>query len=102
LARNLEKPVMSLYGTEWREHGFLLCYSIMMEKFAQAVRVGGGGCTPTPFHYSISTIMYKVAVYAPAENADTLHPYVICALYHVRGMKISAIALLVLLTNELV
>jgi hypothetical protein len=24
LAINLEKPVMSLYGTEWREHGFRL------------------------------------------------------------------------------
>ncbi len=30
----------------------------------------GGGCTPTPFHYI--TITSKVAVYAPAEWADTL------------------------------
>jgi hypothetical protein len=39
----------------------------------------GGGCTPTPF--TISTITYKVAVYAPIERADThplllLYPYI--------------------------
>jgi hypothetical protein len=49
----------------------------MMEKLAQPGK--GGGCTPTPFH-SI-TIIYKVAVYAPAERADTLplfllYPYI--------------------------
>jgi hypothetical protein len=37
----------------------------------------GGGCTPTPCHYSYH------AVYAPAERADTLtlfqlYPYVLC------------------------
>jgi hypothetical protein len=42
-----------------------------MEKSALAGE--GGGCTPTPFH-SI-TIMYIVAVYAPAERADTIHVF---------------------------
>jgi hypothetical protein len=40
----------------------------MMEKLAQAC---GWGHKPTIFHY-IVTITYKVAVYAPAEWADTL------------------------------
>jgi hypothetical protein len=40
----------------------------MMEKLAQAGE--GGACTPTPFN--ISTITYKVVLYAPAERADTL------------------------------
>ncbi len=31
----------------------------------------GGGCKPTPFQPI--TMMYKVAVYAPAEWADKLH-----------------------------
>ncbi len=40
---------------------------------------GGGGALPPPF--TISTITYKVVVYAPAERADTLplfllYPYV--------------------------
>ncbi len=49
----------------------------MIEKLAQAGGGGGGEeCTlahPPPF--TIFTIMYKVAVYAPAEQADTLTPY---------------------------
>jgi hypothetical protein len=39
-----------------------------VEKLAQDGE--GGGSTPPPF--SISTIKYKVVVYAPAERADTL------------------------------
>jgi hypothetical protein len=38
-----------------------------MEKLAQA---GEGGGRPPPF--AISTITYKVVVYAPAKRADTL------------------------------
>jgi hypothetical protein len=38
-----------------------------MEKSAQPGE--NGGCTPNPF--TISTVMYKVVVYAPAERADT-------------------------------
>ncbi len=30
------------------------------------------GWTPTPFHYSISSITYKIVVYALGERADTL------------------------------
>jgi hypothetical protein len=59
-------------------------HPIMMEKSALAG--GDGGCTPTPFH-SI-TITYKVAVYAPAERADTLplfHTYLISTLYVLCG-----------------
>ncbi len=41
----------------------------MIEKLAQAGE--GGGCTHTPFHYSYHQV-YKVAVYAQAEQADTL------------------------------
>jgi hypothetical protein len=53
--------------TEWQR---LLSgvHFIMMEKLAQAGM--GGGCTPTPL--TIATITYKVAVYAPAEWAETL------------------------------
>ena len=41
----------------------------MMEKLAQASKGAGGTRTP-PF--TISTITYKVEVYAPAKRADTL------------------------------
>jgi hypothetical protein len=44
-------------------------HSIMMGKLAQPGE--GGGCTPTP-PFTLFTITYKVAVYAPAERADTL------------------------------
>ncbi len=49
----------------------------MMEKLAQAGK--GGGACPPPF--TIVTITHKVAVYAPAEQADTLplfhlYPYI--------------------------
>ncbi len=48
-------------------------------KLAQA-GVGGGACPPL---FTLFTITYKVAVYAPAERADTLtlfflYSYVIC------------------------
>ncbi len=46
-------------------------HSIMMENSALAGE--GGGCTPTPS--ILFTITYKVAVYAPAERADTLPVY---------------------------
>ncbi len=54
-------------------------HSIMMEKLAQA---GAGGCAPSS-PSTIFTIKYKVAVYAPAERADTLplfhvYSYVVC------------------------
>jgi hypothetical protein len=53
--------------TEWRLP--ISCvHPIMMEKSALAGE--GGGCTPTPFQPI--TITYKVAVYDPAERADTL------------------------------
>jgi hypothetical protein len=41
----------------------------MMEKLAQPGE--GGGCTARPPPFPIFTITYKVAVYAPAEWADT-------------------------------
>ena len=65
--------------TEW-QRPLSGAHSIMMEKSAQAG--GGGGCTrPPPF--TISTVTYKVVVYATAERADTLplfllYPYVVC------------------------
>jgi hypothetical protein len=55
-------------------------YSIMIEKSALAGEGGGEGrARPSPL--TISTITYKVAVYAPAERADALplfllYPYV--------------------------
>ncbi len=50
----------------------------MMEKLAQAADLPltsgeGGGCTPIPFNYCISTITHKAVVYAQAERADTVH-----------------------------
>jgi hypothetical protein len=44
---------------------------IMMEKSALAGEEGGGGASPPP--YQPITITYKVAVYATAEWADTVH-----------------------------
>ncbi len=42
----------------------------------------GGGCKPTPFHYSISTIKYKVVVWAPEGRylppVSPLPLYVLC------------------------
>jgi hypothetical protein len=43
-------------------------HSIMMEKLAQPGE--GGRCRPSPF--TLSTITYKVVLYAPAEREDTL------------------------------
>jgi hypothetical protein len=54
----------------------------MMEKSALAGE--GGGCTPTPGPFHSITIKYKVAVYTPAERADTLPVfslYPICTLW---------------------
>ncbi len=58
--------------TEYTEQQRLLSgiHSIMRVKLAQAGEGGGAGAGPPPF---ISfTITSKVAVYAPAEWADTL------------------------------
>jgi hypothetical protein len=70
------------YSTEYTQSGndHFLAY-IKIEKPAQSS--DGRGWTPTPF--TISTITNKVAVYAPAERADTfplflLHPYM-CTLW---------------------
>jgi hypothetical protein len=58
-------------------------HSIMMEQSALAGE--GVGCTPTPFTLftNTHTHTHKVAVYAPAERADTrllFHLYPICTL----------------------
>ncbi len=55
-------------------------YSITMENPPSLVRVGGGGARLPPPPITISTIMYKVVVYAPSQRADTfplflLYPY---------------------------
>jgi hypothetical protein len=57
-------------ATEYTELQRLLSgvHSVMRVKLALAGK--GGGCTPTPF--ITFTITSKVAVYAPAEWADTL------------------------------
>jgi hypothetical protein len=47
---------------------FPCVHSIMMEKSALAGEVGGA--RPPPF--TLFSITYKLAVYAPAERADTL------------------------------
>ncbi len=70
--------VNSTEYTEW-QRPLSGVHSIMMEKNFQA---GGGGARPPPF--TVSTITYKVGMYAPAERADTLPPvstlplYVLC------------------------
>jgi hypothetical protein len=43
----------------------------MMEKSAQPGAGGGGGVARPP-SFTLSTITYKVVMYAPAERADTL------------------------------
>ncbi len=58
----------------------------MMEKLAHAGE--GGGSTPTPFQPI--TITYNVAVYAPAESADTLpvfHLYTLKVLFGIPHQK---------------
>jgi hypothetical protein len=52
--------------------------SIMMEKSAQAC--DSGRCTPTPI--TLSTITYKVVVYAPVERADTLPQFLLYPYMH--------------------
>jgi hypothetical protein len=47
----------------------------MMEKFAQPGE--GGGCTPIPFHSTVSTNKYKGVVYTPAERTDILPLYLL-------------------------
>ncbi len=44
----------------------------MMEKLAQAVVRWGGGMVFAPAPFTLFTITYKVAGYAPAERTDTL------------------------------
>ncbi len=66
-------------NTEWRLP-ISDAHPIMMEKSALAGE--GKGCTPNPFQPI--TITCKVAVYAPAERADTLplfHLYPMCTLW---------------------
>jgi hypothetical protein len=41
----------------------------------------GGGCTAHPPPFTLVTITYTVAVYAPAERADTLPVFHLCPLY---------------------
>jgi hypothetical protein len=53
--------------TEWQRQLFDV-HSIMNDKLAQACE--GGGAHSPPF--TISTITYKVVVYAPLERANTL------------------------------
>ncbi len=57
------KPTEYTQSGQWPTSGV---HSIMMEKSALAGK--RGGCT-------LVTITYKVAVYAPAEMADTLPPF---------------------------
>jgi hypothetical protein len=97
LAGYLVKPILSLYGTKWREHGYgfrsvigsLLgpqtieyterqrplsgVHSIMMEKLAQAGE--GGGCTPFPFHYIYHHVQLSCAVRSSWEGRYTPHIY---------------------------
>ncbi len=36
-----------------------------------------GECVDPPLHFPISSITYKVVMYAPAERADTLPPFLL-------------------------
>jgi hypothetical protein len=56
-------------ATFWRT------FRLIMKKLALAGEGGGGGARPSPF--TISTITYKVEVYAPAERADPLPLFLI-------------------------
>jgi len=74
-AFNLQCSSDTRVHTEWQ-----FPHSIMMEKLALAGE--GGDVRPPPF--ALFTITYKVAVYAPAERADTLpvfHLYPTCNLW---------------------
>ncbi len=63
--------------TEHKEWQWLLSgvHSIMMEKNFQAGEGGGGGARPPPF--TVSTITYKVGMYAPAERVDSLPLFIL-------------------------
>jgi hypothetical protein len=77
--------------TEW-QRPLSGVHFIMMAK--SALTGEGRECTPLPFHSTVVTVTYQVAVYAPAERADTLpyalplfhlYPYmysVICTILH--------------------
>ncbi len=54
--------------TEYKQSGNCRFLPLMIEKSALAGE--GGGARPPP--YTLVTITYKVAVYAPAERADAL------------------------------
>ncbi len=73
----------STVHTEW-QWPISGTYSIMMEKSALAGE--GAGARPPPF--TLFTIMYKVAVYAPAERADTL------PLFHLYPYMYSTVSML--------
>ncbi len=60
--------MLVVLATEYTQSGNSRVHSIMMEKLAKADE--GRGACPPPF--TLFTITNKVAVYAPAERADTL------------------------------
>ncbi len=67
-------PVPSVSSTEYTQGGngrFLACIPSWWKNQPWLVRVGGGGCTPTPFHFQLPSL-FKAVVYVPAERADTL------------------------------
>ncbi len=70
------KPTEYTQSGQWPTSGV---HSIMMEKSALAGK--GGGST-------LVTITYKVAVYAPAEMADTLPPFSSIPLYVLCGQAL--------------
>jgi hypothetical protein len=51
----------------------------------------GWGSKPTPFHSTVSTITYKVVVYASSEMADTLPPISSLPLYVLYGYEIEKV-----------
>jgi hypothetical protein len=67
-------------------------HSIMMVKSAQPGDDAWGGARPPPF--TLSTIMSKVVVYAPAERADALllfllYPHMYSVVYTVKSTYIN-------------
>ncbi len=69
----VNKAITTEWHTEW-QRPLSGVHSIMMEKSAQAGE-GGVGARPPPL--TISTITYKVVMYAPAQKADTLHLFLL-------------------------
>jgi hypothetical protein len=97
---SVDLVIPEVQGTEYTQsgNGRFLAYTFHHDGKIRTGLVRVGGARPPPF--TLCTITYKVAVYAPAERADThplfhVYPYVLLwvlgyclvALFYPRGVR---------------